>query len=74
MKPVIYTYLALTTAFLLGNHNGFIALWTQSDSLPDIVFPYSVTSLPRADQESINRGIHIRSEAELHAVLEDYLS
>ncbi len=66
--------LLLVWAFTLGCRDGYIALWKDGSSEPIRVFPYSVSSLPRADQEALCRGIRIGSEAELVRLLEDYLS
>lgn len=69
-----YRYLALVWAFLIGNYNGYIALWTNVGEKPAKVFPYSVASLPPADQARVNAGIRVDSEADLRQLLEDYLS
>lgn len=70
----VYGYLALIFTFLLGNYNGYIALWKEGDSIPLRVFPYSVQSLPPADQKLIANGIPIASQEQLQMLLEDYLS
>lgn len=67
-------YLTLFLAFLLGSHEGFIALWRSPGGEPDQVFPYSVASLPPEDQQRLKEGIRIESEADLLRLLEDYLS
>lgn len=67
-------YLTLFFTFLIGNYNGYIALWTGNSAKPDYVFPYSVASLPPADQTEVNNGIHITTRNELERLLEDYLS
>ena len=69
-----YLYLTLFFAFLLGSHNGFVALWKDSDPEPLQVFPYQVTSLPVEDQKLLEKGIRIESTGELMRLLEDYLS
>jgi len=69
-----YVYLTLVFAFLLGSHEGFLALWTDGDKEPAEVFPYSVASLPPADQQRLEQGISISSRQELLAILEDFLS
>lgn len=74
MKAAKYIYLALMMAFLIGNHKGFIALWTDPDADPKIVFPYSIASLPPEDQKQVDQGIWIRSEEQLQALIEDFLS
>lgn len=67
-------YLTLFFAFLLGSHEGFVALWTQPGGEPAYVFPYSVSSLPTEDQKRLETGIPIESEETLIRLLEDYLS
>lgn len=69
-----YRYLALLGAFLIGNYKGYIALWTNDAEKPAKVFPYSVASLPPADQTRVNAGIRVDSEEDLRQLLEDYLS
>lgn len=69
-----YRYLALFWAFLIGNYNGYIALWTEEGADPKKVFPYSVASLPHADQARVNAGIRVESAEDLQRLLEDYLS
>ena len=74
MQKKILPYLTLFLTFLLGNYNGFIALWQLPDPNPRVVFPYSAASLPPADQEKLEEGILIDSEDALQKLLEDYLS
>ena len=69
-----YGYLTLIFTFLLGSHEGFIALWRSPGREPDLIFPYSIASLPRSDQLRLEEGILIESEDALHRLLEDYLS
>lgn len=70
-----HIYLSLIFAFLIGNYQGYIALWTDNCTQePTRIFPYSVSSLPKTDQLALNQGIRIESEAELMKLLEDYLS
>ena len=73
-KKHLRLYFILLFLFLLGNYNGYIALWNSSSPLPYHVFPYSVSMLPRADQLMLNVGIEISSNTELCNILEDYLS
>ncbi len=67
-------YLTLFFTFLLGSHEGFIALWTSSGGEPAHIFPYSVASLPPEDQKRLEAGISVESVTELASLLEDYLS
>ena len=67
-------YLTLVFLFLVGNYKGFIALWSGTAQEPLCVYPYSVASLPPADQHRVQQGIRLESEAELFRILEDFLS
>ena len=69
-----YLYLSLFLTFILGSHNGYIALWQDGTQEPIKVFPYSVASLPPADQKALENGIHIDNRTDLIKLLEDYLS
>lgn len=60
--------------FLLGIHNGKIALWKDNKPDPIKVFPYSASTLPLAEQERLKQGIPIESLEELHRLAEAYLS
>ena len=67
-------YLTLVLSFLLGSYQGFLALWQEGKTKPVKVYPYSVSSLPPADQALVNKGIPIASRQQLQYLLEDYLS
>jgi len=67
-------YLALIFTFLLGAHEGFVALWKIPEPQPRIVFPYRVASLPPADAARLEEGIRVDTRQELMHLLEDYLS
>ncbi|MBQ8834712.1 MAG: hypothetical protein IJ001_07295 [Oscillospiraceae bacterium] len=64
----------LLLGFLLGNHNGYIALWEDGKAEPRQIFPYTVASLPPADQKALEEGIRLKDAGELLQLLEDYLS
>lgn len=64
----------LLLGFILGSHKGFIALWKDGQTEPIRTFPYSIASLPPADQQALEQGIRIKSREELLRLLEDYLS
>ncbi len=70
----MYGYLALIFTFLLGSYNGYVALWKDGAAQPVQVFPYSVQSLPPADQVRLAKGIPITSYEQLQMLLQDYLS
>jgi len=65
---------ALILSFLLGTHNGYIALWKDGVQKPVKVFPYKVEMLPDVDRKALEKGIHIHSDSKLAEFLEDYLS
>ena len=74
MKAIRYLYLTLIFAFLLGNCDGYIALWRDTNTTPVRIFPYRIEMLPESDQQALERGIPITDEQELIRLLEDYLS
>lgn len=74
MKCHRITSLLAAFGFLLGIHNGYIALWKDEDSEPVRVFPYRASLLPERDRNMLEAGIPIESENRLHSLLEDYLS
>ena len=63
----------LLAAFLLGNHNGKIALWRGDDPKPVKVFDYNVSDLPEEAQKRLNDGVPIKSLKELRQLAEQYL-
>lgn len=64
----------LLIGFLLGIHNGRIALWKEPDPEPCRVFPYSAAVLPQEIREALRKGIRIESETDLDRLLENLLS
>lgn len=58
MKRSAQMYLSLIFLFILGNHNGFIALWQGQSPLPARIFPYSVSALPKSRPECTGKGHH----------------
>ena len=74
MKRILPVYGILLLGFLLGIHEGKIALWYQNDPTPITVFPYSAKMLPSEDRKALEQGIRFDSPEELKNLLEDYLS
>lgn len=60
--------------FLLGVHNGRLALWKNEDPEPYRVYPCPVCVLPRQEQEALRKGIHIDNMDDLNRFLENFLS
>lgn len=63
----------LCLGFLLGVHNGQIALWKDQDPIPAKVFPYSVSELPVPVQLALRSGIPINGMEDVERLLEKYL-
>ena len=74
MKKFRNLYCILLLGYLLGIHNGNVALWKDGDPKPLRVFPYSAASLPEADQRLLEKGIPIDSLGDLTRYIEDYFS
>ena len=74
MKKRNYIYCILTLVYILGSHNGYIALWKGENTEPIKVFPFRVSGLPEKDRAALEKGIRIEQTDELNRMLEDYLS
>jgi len=74
MNRASYLYSILALGFLLGIHQGRVALWKDNDPKPIKVFPYYASMLPKADQQALEKGIHLDDDVDLRKLLEDYLS
>ena len=66
--------MCLLFGFLLGVHNGNVALWEDGKADPIRVFPYSASNLPTADRQALEKGIHLDNKLQLIRLIEDYLS
>lgn len=60
--------------FLLGIHNGKIALWEDNNPEPVKVFPYSARILPPEARAALEKGYPIDSMEQLEQMVRDYLS
>jgi hypothetical protein len=65
---------ALMAVYLLGVHEGKIALWSGDDPQPIQVFPYRVSMLPKKERKMLQEGIRVETLEELYALAEAYLS
>ncbi len=74
MKKLTILYCITLLGFLLGVHNGRIALWEDGKQEPVKVFPYSASMLPRKDRQALEKGIRFESKQQLLERIEDYLS
>ena len=64
----------LLAVYLLGVHDGKIALWCNDDPQPAAVFPYRAALLPEEVRKQLEVGIPIDSMDELNRLLEACLS
>lgn len=64
----------LIFGFLLGIHEGKVALWKDNRKEPVKVFPYEASKLPEADQQRLREGVHVDSLNELYKLIQDYFS
>ena len=64
----------LLFGFLLGVHEGKVAVWMDGKKEPVRVFPYSVSLLPKADQKKLESGLRFNSLGELKEFIQNYLS
>ena len=64
----------LLIGFILGIHDGKVALWKDNQSKPIKVFPYQASTLPEPDQQRLAEGVHVDSLKELYKLIEDYFS
>lgn len=65
---------AILSVYLLGIHDGKIALWSGDDPEPVRVFPYSASLLPKDARKQLEAGIPIESMEDLNRLIEAYLS
>lgn len=65
---------ALLAVYLLGIHDGKVALWSGDDPEPEKVFPYHVSMLPKEARDHLEQGIPINSMENLNRLIEAYLS
>lgn len=72
-KNHLLPFLAML-GFLLGIHNGRVALWKSPDPEPYRVFPCYVSTLPPEIRTALEKGIKIESEADLDRLLESLCS
>lgn len=74
MRKMSCLYCMILFGFMLGIHEGRIALWRGEDPQPVKVFPYSAQLLPVADRRALEEGIRFESAEDLERLLADYLS
>lgn len=64
----------LAAGFLLGIHDGCVALWKDDDPAPAYVSDYPASALPEMDQQALAAGIYAPDPATASAMLEDFSS
>ena len=60
--------------FILGVHNGRLAMWKDEDPTPCKVFPCPIIVLPAAVQEQLKAGIRLETMEDVNRLLENFLS
>ena len=65
---------ALMMSFLLGVHEGRLALWKDDNPTPCKVFPCPVIVLPRAVQLQLKEGLRLETMDDVNRLLENFLS
>ncbi len=63
----------LLLGFLLGIHNGQIAIWKGEDPLPWKVLPYPASVLPQEARQALKKGIPFETMEDLEDLIEKYL-
>ena len=74
MAKRFHIYLSLLFTFLLGIHEGNVALWIEPAREPAVVFPYRAALLPEQDRDALEQGIRVENSLVLQQLIEDYLS
>lgn len=74
MKIKRFALSILLFGFILGIHEGKVALWKENSPKPIKVFPYQASLLPEADQQRLKEGVHVESISQLRKLIEDYFS
>jgi hypothetical protein len=64
---------ALLAVYLVGIHEGKVALWKDNNPQPIKVFPYQVSDLPQEAQRQLEAGVKVKSLRELRKLAEQYL-
>lgn len=65
---------AVLASFLLGVHDGRLAMWKDQDPTPCKIFPCPVLMLPKAVQEQLKSGIRLETIEDVNRLLENFLS
>lgn len=60
--------------YIIKEHNGYIAVFTQNSNEPELVLDVKVRVLPLYDQGQLEQGVAVKGYSALTAMLEDYIS
>ena len=64
----------LMMSFLLGVHDGRLAMWKDEDPTPCKVFPCPIIVLPKTVQQQLKTGIRLQTMDDVNQLLENFLS
>ena len=75
MTKAIQTPLALMLilGFLLGIHDGKLALWREGVAHPEQIYDIREDTLPPADRLRLRQGIRLPDREDVWELLENYL-
>jgi hypothetical protein len=71
---LILLYCITALGFLIGIHQGNIAIWLDDDPKPAKIFPYRAALLPEADRKLLEKGIRVDDAKQLTRYIEDLMS
>ena len=71
MRKTKLLSLILAAGFILGNHNGYLALWSDDSIDPERIYPYRISTLPPEDQKALRKGLPAENILEMTQLLED---
>ena len=74
MKAKKYMLPILLLGFMIGIHEGKIAIWHGEDPMPCYILPYKANLLPPSERTALAKGIRIDSEEDLLHLIEDFCS
>ena len=63
---------ALALGFLLGIHEGRVALWRDGEPRPEQIYDIRADTLPPADRLRLRQGIRVQTREEVWQLLENY--
>ncbi len=63
----------LLLGFILGLHNGRVALWKSDDPQPIKIFPWSASFLPDNIRSALEKGIYVEEDSDIGILIQDMI-